>query len=270
MMTLSLYQTYAIEDLHSQFPATLVPGVDFIRCGDLHNLLVLGSWAPMPYLTGSYFPAPTRYVLVPPGQSSSVILGNRNTSFAALRQGRVNLVVFPCSGSQKDGVFVGLARIGALVYRSSSAIEVAFSLEQKLPRKLWLGVGGFPGWQLIVNWERYYSVVQEEDFSLVLSKELDRHAVRIAGERYEGDRLQLLLEGETGFVMWDESPVGPEYVSQSPTPDAALSSEPVIFFPDTDYPVEIRRAWVVSREQAIRYFTSLLFDGVPSEMARFK
>jgi hypothetical protein len=270
MMTLSLYQTYAIEGLYSQFPATLVPGVDFIRRRDLNNLLVLGSWSPMPYLTGSYFPAPTRYVLAPPEQSSTVILDNRKTAFAALRQYPVNLVVFPRSGSPKDGVFVGLARLGALVCRSSNAIEIAFSLEQKLPRELWLGVGGFAGWQLMVDEERYYSVVQEEDLSLAVSKELDRHSVRIAGERYEGDRLLLLLDGEAGFVTWEKSPVGPEYVSQSPIADAALSSEPMVFFPDADFPTEIRRAWVVPRERAINYFTSLLFDGVPSEMVRFK
>ncbi len=265
-MNLIPYQLYLTDKLFHLFPEKPHHWLPEVCRSPSNDILLLGSYASMPYLCGSYFPIPTRYIFRPDDAKAEQILSNRPLIIGLLRQQDIHLAVILESGNRNEALYVGTATAGAAVAHGPSSIALSFGLSRKLPWDVWLRVGGYSGWQIFLNEKDCYSIATHKEFE-ELKPKLDIDSLRVEAHRFEGDTLSFLAEGDCAFIMY-HSTGSEEYVSaRSGESLSRISPDPFVFFADS-MPMEIPSENIIPRELAIQSLVSILFSGLPSIMKR--
>ncbi len=111
--------------------------------------------------------------------------------------------------ASKPYLYVGPAHLGSYSYRpgGNADVEAGFSLNEKLPRELWLRFGGYAGWQVDLNHSIVF-VPADDDvaFDTLVRAALAEQTSHFIMTRYEGDSMHLFLNPERGWLMYLREP----------------------------------------------------------------
>lgn len=131
--------------------------------------------------------------------------------------------------AESVGVFVDLGPARVFRYgvsRSEPYGELAAELEQKLPKDVWLRLGGYDGWSVAYD-DGERAGLAPDDAVAAVAEAIAHGARQIDVTRYENDVLSLLVERDRAFVMYLESPG--DDGAYACAPDAAGDRTPVAF-----------------------------------------
>jgi hypothetical protein len=107
--------------------------------------------------------------------------------------------------------YAGEAHLGsygnAPVGRGRYGLAANFSLSQKLPRDIWLKLGGYPGWLVEVNHEGHRVAVDDHRaFEQLVAKLTGQEFSRLCMTRYEEDSLTVHTNATRGWLMYLQFP----------------------------------------------------------------
>ena len=124
-----------------------------------------------------------------------------------VREGRDRHLFVRPSASQPY-VYLGPAHLGSYSYHAGDGdVEAGFSLNEKLPRELWLRFGGYAGWQVDLN-HSIVHVAADDDaaFDALLRAALAGRTSHLIMTRYEEDSMHLFLNPQRGWLMYLREP----------------------------------------------------------------
>lgn len=125
-----------------------------------------------------------------------------------VRLRRHHILVRP-NGTQ-DFVYAGEAHLGSYGGPSDNSVgnrEARFTLNDKLPREVWLECGGFSGWQIDVNHKDH--VIAQGDSAKVdelLGQLGDQDYSHLCMTRYEEDSLTIHTNPKRAWLMYLREP----------------------------------------------------------------
>jgi hypothetical protein len=122
-------------------------------------------------------------------------------------QFREHHIFLRAAGDQRFA-YVGTAHLGSWGNNGISGHEVAgFSLSVKLPRDLWLHLGGYAGWCAVLNHEdaRYLDTNDLAGFQPLIDDLPRQENSHLELTRYEEDRLFIALNSRRGWVSYQRS-----------------------------------------------------------------
>jgi hypothetical protein len=132
--------------------------------------------------------------------------------------------VFLRTPSDKRFFYVGPAHLGSYgSFGKYTGVSAHFSLNEKLPREVWLKFGGYPGWLVEVNHQSYR--VASGDlvaFEQLVNQLPEQEFSHLCMTRYEEDSLTVHTNARRGWLMYLRYPSdGGLY-----TRDSTYSGEP--------------------------------------------
>jgi hypothetical protein len=161
--------------------------------------------------------------------------------------------VFVRPRGNPDVIYAGEAHLGFFgvgaygVEESSRNREAHFSLEEKLPREIWLECGGFNGWYVEVNHKEH--IVEREDSNLfngLLAQLTNRGFSHLSMTRYEEDSLTIHTNPTRAWLMYLREPAdGGLYAN-----DPVLGDDEEYFECVCGISLEFPRCQTVSHDEA--------------------
>ena len=119
--------------------------------------------------------------------------------------------------------YAGPAHLGCLTGPpDATTVSVAdrsacFTLDTRLPRDLWLHLGGYPGWLVEVNHQTQRVDARDLDAFRRLTAELPRQEfAHLSMTRYEGDALTVHTNARRGWLMFQRSPTDGGLYTEDP------------------------------------------------------
>ena len=104
--------------------------------------------------------------------------------------------------TSSDFIYLGGAWIASYGFSSSNSLgEAELQLNRKLPRDVWLRVGGYEGWSLAID-DQERRGLSEDDVIDLATAAVEKGAGELWLTRYEEDSLTLLIEPTRTFVMY--------------------------------------------------------------------
>jgi len=114
-------------------------------------------------------------------------------------------ILLRAPGDERN-VYIGSAHLGSYGGRAGD-IRAGFSLNAKVPRDVWLHLGGFPGWEVEVNHQLQRVDAGDLVHFRSLLEELPRQEyAHLTMTRYEEDSLTLHTNPRRGWLMYLRSP----------------------------------------------------------------
>lgn len=116
--------------------------------------------------------------------------------------------MFLRTDAAEEYLYAGPAHLGSYGSDGESSpigVAVEFSLSSKLPRDVWLELGGYSGWKVEVNHETRF--IDEGDtlaFDSMLCRLLEPEYSHVSMTRYEEDSLTLFMNSQRAWVMYHE------------------------------------------------------------------
>jgi Immunity protein Imm1 len=105
-------------------------------------------------------------------------------------------------------VYVGSAHLGSWGNNGIPGNEVGgFSLEVKLPRDLWLHLGGYPGWCAVLNHQEacFLDKADVDGFQRLVDELPRQENAHLELTRYEEDRLFVAMNPRRGWLSYMQS-----------------------------------------------------------------
>jgi hypothetical protein len=116
--------------------------------------------------------------------------------------------IFVRASTVENFFYAGTAQLGSYGgYLSKSDVSAKFSLFEKLPRYVWLRLGGYPGWLIDINHTTHR--VNNDDlttFNNLLEQLLQQEFSHLSITRYEEDSLDVLTNNRCGWPMYLREP----------------------------------------------------------------
>jgi hypothetical protein len=118
--------------------------------------------------------------------------------------------VFLRTPSDERFLYAGPAHLGSYVSvpgRAVTEVSADFSLNERLPRAVWLKFGGYPGWLVEINHRRHPVAADDLAAFERLVNELPRHEFsHLCMTRYEEDSLTVHTNTRRGWLMYLRHP----------------------------------------------------------------
>ncbi len=132
---------------------------------------------------------------------------------------------------EREYLYCGTAHLGSWGTGRGSTGRVTrsahFSLTAKLPRHVWLDLGGYPGWSVEIDHEVHRVDAGDlRTFDTLVGRSAGREFAHVSLTRYEGDRLEVFTNGSRGWLMYCRDPDdGGEHARGSADDDRADGRE---------------------------------------------
>src|SRR5262245_16085095 len=100
-----------------------------------------------------------------------------------------------------------LASYGSVLGGSGTGVCANFSLNERLPREMWLKVGGYPGWLVEVNHQSHRVVAGDvAAFEQLVNQLPQQECSHLCMTRYEEDSLIVHTNAQRGWLMYLRDP----------------------------------------------------------------
>ena len=148
--------------------------------------------------------------------------------------------LFVRSSASQPYVYVGPAHLGSYSYRpgGDGDVEAGFSLNQKLPRELWLRFGGYTGWAVELNHSTVH-IPGDDDvaFDALLRIAVAEAISHLIMTRYEDDSMHLFLNPERGWLMYLREPADSGLYIRDPAFQRDSDDEDDVYYqePEEDF-----------------------------------
>lgn len=121
------------------------------------------------------------------------------------RKVREHHLFLRCPGEDRYA-YAGPAHLGAYGFAAGQT-SASFTLNEKLPRDLWLMLGGYPGWLVAVNHQGHrVDAGDAARLDGLLAGLSARRSGHVSLTRYEGDELSLHTNRTRGWLMYLRHP----------------------------------------------------------------
>jgi len=125
--------------------------------------------------------------------------------------------VFVRPDGRDDFMYAGPAHLGSYGGSNGTKWTASFSLNQKLPRELWLQLGGFPAWSIDCEHETYQlGPADAEPFERLLAGAWRQEFWHMSLTRYDEDELSIFTNGARAWVSHGSEPGLTDVVAQVP------------------------------------------------------
>jgi len=248
----SLYGTAEVSADSYEIPLNWFPNLR-LQGG---QLVLLGKCASISF-NGNGFPTPSKYVCkVAYGDDERLLTEHRNIR-NAIRNRPVTILIEIDGGWICAGLafFAELANVGGM-------LEFVFKLQSKLPRKLWISLGGYDDWLVYINGTHnvFSSIAEFQSIVASIPK-----IAKMFITRYEEDVLDLFFYHNDAVVIYTDN-IGASYVSTS---DLEAHGESVCVFQIDDVTYEFPMYQVVASRTAIDIAFAYISTGRPSSLVKF-
>jgi hypothetical protein len=156
--------------------------------------------------------------------------------------------------------YVGVGHLSTSCATNGVTWKYGFQVDPTLPRDLWVKLGGYPGWLVIIGHDEHL-VIKQDNVDYLLLSDWGKLAPELTITRYEGDSL-FAIKDDSGRAVVKYFTAGGELISHSPV-DPRNESERILFLRSDGWEVEVDAVAVISSDEAVRIIKAFLATGCP-------